>query len=323
MHPYLNLLQEVLTDGEMEPNRTGINAITLPGATVRFDLRKGAPATTTRKLAFKSGMGELVGFLRASRSAKDFRDLGCKFWDLNANANKAWLENPNREGHDHLGDIYGVSWRQWPAYKVIDASKTAVLDSVAALGYKCLGFIEENGTKKLVMYKAIDQLKQCLETIVNDPYDRRILFHGWNPANLDSVSLPSCHLLYALTPHVAKKEISMQVFIRSNDLFLGFPINAISAAALLALIGRLTGYKPRWLTMFISNAHIYENCLEQVKEQLGRTPYDPPTLRISDRIPDFAKTGVFEPEWLDKVEPSDFILDGYQSHPALTAPMAV
>src|SRR5262249_40929892 len=125
MNQYLQLIQEVLDNGEWTDNRTGIRTKMLPGAMLRFDLSKGFPAVTTKKLAFKSVVGELCAFLRASRSAADFRALGCKVWDQNANENAAWLANPYRKGVDDLGPVYGVQWREWPGFKVFPAFATA------------------------------------------------------------------------------------------------------------------------------------------------------------------------------------------------------
>ncbi|MGV8295147.1 thymidylate synthase, partial [Pseudomonas aeruginosa] len=113
------------------------------------------------------------------------------------------------------------------------------------------------------------------------------------------------------------------LYIRSNDVGLGTPFNLTEGAALLHLVGRLTGYTPRWFTYFIGDAHIYENHLPMLREQLTRTPHAAPRLVLSDRIPDFAQTGRYEPEWLEKVEPGDFSLEGYTHHAPLTAPMAV
>ena len=104
---------------------------------------------------------------------------------------------------------------------------------------------------------------------------------------------------------------------------LGTPFNLTEGAALLSLIGRLTGYTPRWFTYFIGDAHVYENHLDMLNEQLTREPFPMPKLVISDRVPEFAKTGVYQPEWLGLIEPGDFSLEGYQHHAPMTAPMAV
>lgn len=330
MKQYLDLVQSILDTGAWQENRTGIRTLSMPGASLRFDLQKGFPAVTTKKLAFKSAIGEMVGFLRASRSAAEFRELGCKVWDQNANENIQWLANPYRLQMDDLGPVYGAQWRQWPAYKLLDQSQpqgAAQLADAISRGYKEVGVVEDVGehgkTASVLLYKAIDQLRQCLDTIMNDPGSRRILFHGWNWAQLEEMALPPCHLLYQFLVNSAKREISLCLYIRSNDVGLGTPFNLTEGAALLHLVGRLTGYTPRWFTYFIGDAHIYESHVEMLQEQLKREPFAAPKLLLSNRIPDYSVTGKYEPEWLEKVEPSDFRLEGYQHHSPLTAPMAV
>ncbi|MGE8436248.1 MAG: thymidylate synthase [Pseudomonas palmensis] len=323
MKQYLELVRDVIENGTLQGNRTGVRTISLPGAMLRFDLQKGFPAITTRRLAFKSAIGEMVGFLRGVKNAGEFRELGCKVWDQNANENAQWLANPFRQGHDDLGEIYGVQWRQWPAYKRIPLSNPAAIELAQSNGFVKIAEAEEEGEAFVVLYKAIDQIRQCIDTIHNDPGSRRILFHGWNCAQLDEMALPPCHLLYQFHPNVETKEISLTLYIRSNDLGLGTPFNLTEGAALLSLMGRLTGYTPRWFTYFIGDAHVYENHLDMLTEQLKREPLAAPRLVISDRVPEYAKTGVYEPEWLEKIEPSDFSLEGYEHHAPMTAPMAV
>lgn len=323
MKQYLDLVRNILENGSWQENRTGIRTLSMPGAMMKFDLQEGFPAVTTRRLAFKSAVGELAGFLRATRNAAEFRELGCKVWDQNANENRQWLANPYRLGSDDLGEIYGVQWRQWPAYKLLDSSMAQQIDDAVSRGYGKVAEISENGGKKVLLYKAIDQLRQCLDTIMDNPADRRILFHGWNPAQLDEMALPPCHLLYQFMPNASRKEISLCLYIRSNDVGLGTPFNLAEGAVLLHFVGRLTGYTPRWFTYFIGDAHIYENHLDMLREQLQRAPYPSPKLVISERIPEFTKTGKYAPEWLEKALPSDFTLEGYLHHPPLTAPMAV
>ena len=323
MKQYLDLVADVIKRGSLQSNRTGVKTISLPGAMLRFDLQEGFPAITTRKLAFKSAIGEMVGFLRGVNNAAEFRALGCKVWDQNANENQQWLDNPFRKGADDLGEIYGVQWRQWPAYKRISLSNPAAIELALGQGYTQLAQAEEDGEAYVVLYKAIDQIRQCVDTIIKDPGSRRILFHGWNCAQLDEMALPPCHLLYQFHPNAETREISLTLYIRSNDLGLGTPFNLTEGAALLSLIGRLTGYTPRWFTYFIGDAHVYENHLSMLTEQLDREPLPAPKLVISDRVPGYAKTGVYQPEWLELIEPSDFSLEGYEHHPPMTAPMAV
>ena len=323
MKQYLNLVRDVMENGDWQANRTGVRALSVPGAMMRFNLQQGFPAVTTKKLAFEPAAAELVGFLRATDSAADFRALGTKIWDQNANENLAWLQNPYRDGIDSLGSVYGVQWRKWPAYKVLLASQQLRIFDALARGYRVVSSFEEDGESKLLLYKPVDQLRQCLDTIMSNPSDRRIIFHAWNPAQLEEMALPPCHLLYQFIVNVERKEISLVLYIRSNDLGLGTPFNLVGGALLTHLVGRLTGYTPKWFTYFIGDAHIYENHIDMLREQLTREPFEAPCLVIRGRVPDFARTGVYEPEWLEKVEPSDFELHGYRHHPRITAPMAV
>ncbi|MGB6242860.1 MAG: thymidylate synthase [Castellaniella sp.] len=327
MKAYLDLVQSIFDQGSWQDNRTGVRTLSLPGACLRFDLSQGFPAVTTKRLAFKSAIGELVGFLRAVDSAADFRALGCRVWDQNANENQAWLDSPWRDGPDDLGPVYGVQWRQWPAYKLIDLDQPRSSEQIAAalaLGYRQVGVVQgERGGSQALLYKAVDQLRQCLDTLMRDPGSRRMLFHGWNWAQIEEMALPPCHLLYQFLANPATRELSLCLYIRSNDVGLGTPFNLTEGAALTHLVARLTGYTPRWFTYFIGDAHIYETHVDMLREQLRRDPYPAPQLRLSDRIPAYADTGVYAPQWLEQVEPSDFVLEGYQHHPPLTAPMAV
>ena len=324
MQQYLDLVRQIFEQGSWQENRTGVRTLSVPGAMMRFDMQEGFPAVTTKKLAFKSAVGEMVGFLRGTRSAADFRQLGCKVWDQNANENKQWLENPYRLGEDDLGPVYGVQWRKWPAYKVIEQGNLVQIEAARANGYSVVADIQEDGEEpKTLLYKAVDQLRNCLDTIMHNPSDRRILFHGWNWAQLDEMALPPCHLLYQFLANKSKGELSLCLYVRSNDVGLGTPFNLTEGGALLHLVARLTGYKPRWFTYFIGDAHVYENHVHMLQEQLKRKPFQAPQLAISERVPAFEKTGKYEPQWLEQVEPSDFSLVGYEHHPPLTAPMAV
>jgi thymidylate synthase len=321
---YMALVRRVLEEGTWQENRTGVKTISVAGAAMRFDLKKhGFPAVTTKKLAVRYFQGELWGFVNAFRSAAQFREFGCPVWDQNANENEEWLANPYREGEDDVGAVYGFQWRQWPAYKLIDVANEAQIADAIKRGFRQVAVVVDEGVSKALLYKAVDQLRECLDTIIKNPNSRRILFHGWNPADLDAMALPPCHLLYQFHPNPVTKEISLTMFVRSNDLGLGFPFNAASGASLLETVGRLTGYAPRFINYFIGDAHIYESHLDMLKEQLMRRPKRAPRLKISDRIPEFAKTGIYEPEWLEKIRPSDFELEGYRHHPAIKAPMAV
>lgn len=343
MKQYNDTVQLILNEGEWKENRTGIRTLSYPVVHMRFKLSEGFPAVTTKKLAFKAAMGELAGFLKAAESASTFRELNCKIWDQNANENADWLANPYRQGHDHLGSIYGVQWRNWPAYKVIEKdrpNRDKIAIKIANEGWDLIaddsfGSYDNNdrlSSNQEVYYKNVDQIEECVRKILFNPNDRRILFHGWNWAALDEMALPPCHLLYQFLPNVTTKKMSLALTIRSNDIFLGAPFNIASASLLLSIVCHLTGYTPDVVAITANDAHIYENHIEQCHEQLSRTPYALPTLKISDNVPSFEKlSSVHSGEALlgavmgilSYLDPDDFTLEGYEHHPPIKAAMAV
>jgi len=296
MRQYLNLLQDILDNGVRQSNRTGIDTLTLPGAMLKFDLRDGFPAVTTKKLAFNQVKGELIGFLRGCTSAADFRALGCTVWDANANENAAWLANPARRGTDDLGRIYGAQWRAWDAPGQWQ-------------GHESVG---------------IDQIAIALDKVRNNPTDRRIIVNAWNPAELDQAALPPCHVLFQLLPHVDSKVLHMTMYQRSCDMFLGVPFNIASYALLLELFAAWSGYTAGTLTMFLADAHIYVNHIDQVREQLTREPLPLPKLLL--RMDGTAHVDDLETLLAKLDNTSDFPtaeLIGYRHHAAIKAPMAV
>lgn len=291
MKQLLNLYREVLSQGTLQANRTGVKAITTTGAMMKFDMADGFPAVTTKKLAFKQLKGELLGFLRAYDNAGDFRSLGCTIWDQNANEHQGWLNNPHRKGHDDLGRVYGVQWRYW---------KT-----------------EGGGF--------VDQVAIALQTIMNDPTNRRIIINAWRPDEFHLMALPPCHVLYEFTVNVEKNQLNLVMFQRSADCFLGVPFNIASASLMLCLFARLTGTEPGTFTHFLADTHIYENHIDQVDEQLTRTPYPPPQLWLDDAIQPLAKdaTEADIDVALRAIQPDHIKLFGYESHDSIKAPMAV
>ena len=288
MRTYLSLMEEVLHNGTQQANRTGVDAVSIAGAMLKFDLADGFPAVTTKKLAFRAVAAELIGFLRGYDSAADFRALGCKIWDQNANDNPQWVNNPTRKGTDDLGRIYGVQWRHWRG----------------AAGQE------------------VDQVRNALDAIQNRPTDRRIIITAWKPDELDQMALPPCHVLYQFLVNAERRELNLCMYQRSCDLFLGVPFNIASSALLLSLMARLTGYQPRYFTHFLADAHIYVNHFDQVKEQLGRSPFALPKLKINERVPIY-DGGPLDPGCIDRVQPDDFSLLHYDHHGPLKAPMAV
>ncbi|MFK4706231.1 thymidylate synthase [Roseateles asaccharophilus] len=327
---YLALARNVMKNGTMQANRTEYKACSLHGAFLRFDVSKGFPAVTTKKLALKSVAGELEGFLKATQLAQAFEAYGSKVWNQNANEDAVWLANPFRQGEGHLGPVYGVQWRRWPAYKTIDMTDPKASQQLAAAalrGFKVIGEVAgadgDESTPQALLFAHVDQLRECLDKLVNNPTDRRILFHGWNPAVLDEIALPACHILYIFSVNVEKKELSLSLTMRSCDIGLGLPFNSASAAMLLELMGRLSGLTPKWCSISLADAHVYENLFDMLHTQMTRVPKRAPRAVLSDRIPAYATTGVYEPDWLDKFKSSDFTLEGYEHHAPIKAAMAV
>ena len=286
MKQYLDLLQKVLDEGEWQPNRTGIPTKRIDGAMLEFDLTQGFPAITSKKLAFNAVKGELLGFIRGYDNAAAFRNLGCKVWDQNANENTAWLNNPNRKCTDDLGRIYGQQWRGW--------------------------YHDTCGR--------IDQLKNAIDLIQNDPTSRRIIVSAWNPADMDKMALPPCHMLFQLLVNVEQKTLSMCMYQRSCDMFLGIPFNIASYALLLELIAMVTGLEAKKLTMFLADVHIYQNHLAQVQEQLQRPTHELPKLWLNDNI--LCRSSDMTRQ-LELVQPNDIHLDDYTHEAAIKADIAV
>ncbi len=276
MDNYLGTLQDALVSGEKIYNsRTGKYCHSLIGLQLSYDMNDGFPLVTTRKVPFKSIVGELLGFFRGYTNAKDFRDLGCKFWDQNANETKAWLENPFRLGTDDLGRIYGAQWTSWKAPNII-ADTVEKYTYLSKLGYTVMA--EDNGMP--VMTKFINQLEEALKTILTNPSDRRIIVTGWNPGEMPFQALPACHMDYRFVPIETKKVMHVVMTIRSWDLFLGAPANIASTALFLHIMCKLSGYTPGTVTIQATNAHIYEDHIEQVSEQIRRDPLPLPTINL-------------------------------------------
>ena len=180
MRQYLDTLRLVLEEGTWLESRTGIRRISFPGVSMRFDLAKGFPAVTTRKLAFKSAIGELCALVAGATSARDFRENGSPVWGANANQNQAWLNNPYRAGEDDLGPIYGAQWRGWDAYKVLRTVDSAKVAERCPLrrGYKNLAYFDNTAKVDLegplltvfgVYHRKVDQLRECLDINLRDP----------------------------------------------------------------------------------------------------------------------------------------------------------
>lgn len=296
MKQYHDLLTKVLSEGILQPNRTGTSAYSIVGEMLSFDMADGFPAVTTKKLAFKQVKGELVGFIRGCTNVKDFQALGCTVWDLNAES-VYWKANPANQGDGDLGCIYGSQWRNWFAYDY-----------------------EPNYSECSFEYQArgIDQLANAINDVINNPTSRRIIVTAWNPAEIGNMALPPCHTGFQLYVNTRDGELSMTMNQRSCDMFLGIPFNIASYALLLHILAEATGLKARHLKMFLTDVHVYDNHVSQVQEQLSRSEYQLPTLSLRKKRTDEAPLA-----YVESLMPDDMELVGYQSHGAIKAAMAV
>ena len=302
MKTYLESLKFVLDTGEVRDDRTGTGTIGVFGMQQRYDLSKGFPAVTTKKLAFKACLGELLWFLEGSSDERRLaeithgtRDGVATIWTPNALASY-WKPKAKFEGD--LGRVYGVQWRHWRKPTEIESYYTWENTP--------------NGMQaKLKSNLHVDQVQQLIDGIKRDPYGRRHILTAWNPGELAEMALPPCHC-FAQFYVSADGKLSCQMYQRSCDMFLGVPFNIASYSLLTHMIAQVCGLEAGEFVHVLGDAHIYLNHVEQVKEQLAREPLPLPTLWINPDVQDIL---TFTME--------DFRLDGYTSHDSIKAPMAV
>lgn len=317
MKEYNLLTRKILNEGEKVIDRTGVGTLAIFGEQIKFDLREGFPAVTCKKLAWKSVVSELLWFLKGSTNVNELRailhgeehrfNLDKKtIWDANYNAQGKALGYTDGE----LGPVYGGQWRSRKDIIHTD-SYDGSGDALEALGYKQIAYdtyIGENFYER-----RIDQVKNLLDRAVSNPECRRLIVSAWNPAEQHLMTLPPCH--YGFQIRITGDYIDLLWTQRSVDTFLGLPFNIASYALLLSIFGRILNKTPRYLTGQLGDTHIYLNHQEQVLEQLSREPLPAPRLMIHrdlNTLKDFESARV-----------DDFLLLNYQSHGALTAPMAV
>lgn len=281
MQIYLDALQHILDNGIDREDRTGTGTRSVFGMQMRYDLQKGFPAMTTKKLAFKAVKSELLWFLKGGTNngraddneLKKLNDSKKTIWTANAEADY-W--KPHAQFPGDLGRVYGVQWRSW----------------------------------KTPSGETVDQIKKLIEHIQTKPYDRRLIVSAWNAGELDDMALPPCHIMFQC--YVANEKLSLQMYQRSCDMFLGVPFNIASYSLLLAMLAQVTGLKRGEFIHTLGDAHIYRNHMEQVKEQLTREPLSLPTLWLNPDIKD-----------IDNFTMSDIRLENYTHHEPIKATMAV
>ena len=303
MKQYLELLKDILENGETKDDRTGTGTISVFGRHLRFDLRRGFPAVTTKKLAWKACVGELLWFIEGSGDERRLAELthGTRngvvtIWTPNALASY-W--QPKAKFQGDLGRVYGVQWRHW---------QTPIAHAQETFKDEFGNYFNRGGS---VHIKETDQLKNLIEGIKKDPNGRRHILSAWNPGELDQMALPPCHVLCQF--YVNKnKELSCHMYQRSVDVFLGLPFNIASYALLTHLIAQVCGLGVAELVISTGDTHIYTNHVEQVKEQLSREPMALPTLKINQAIKN-----------IDDFIPEDIELVEYKCYTAIKADMAV
>ena len=264
MQQYLDLLQYILDNGVEKSDRTGTGTKSCFGYQMRFDLQKGFPLVTTKKLHLKSIIYELLWFLNGETNIAYLKEHGVSIWN-------EWADE-----NGELGPVYGKQWRSWQG---------------------------ADG-------KVIDQITDLIRQIKTNPDSRRLIVSAWNVSDLPKMALMPCHVLFQF--YVADGKLSCQLYQRSADVFLGVPFNIASYALLTMMIAQVCGLEPGEFIHSFGDVHIYNNHLEQVKLQLSRKPYPFPTMKLNPSI-----KNIFEFKF------EDFVLENYQSHPAIKAPVAV
>jgi thymidylate synthase len=259
MKQYHDLLEDILKNGESRDDRTGVGTISVFGRQLRFDLDSGFPAITTKKLAWKACVGELLWFLEGSRDERRLAEIthGTKegkvtIWTPNALA-PYWQPKAKFEGD--LGKVYGVQWRKWESPR---------------------------------WGKLVDQVSNVVDSLKNNPYSRRHIISAWNVGELDEMALPPCHVMSQY--YVSKDgKLSCHMYQRSVDVFLGLPFNIASYALLTHMLAQVTGLVAGELIISTGDTHIYKDHIEQVKEQLTREEYSLPSLYLNPEIKDIDK----------------------------------
>jgi thymidylate synthase len=277
MKQYLDLMRHVLEHGHKKSDRTGTGTISVFGYQMRFDLSQGFPLVTTKKCHLRSIIHELLWFLKGDTNIQYLKDNKVTIWD----------EWATEQGD--LGPVYGAQWRSWQT---------------------------PDG-------RVIDQISQLIHDIKTNPDSRRLIVSGWNPAVLPDIkfspkdnaamgkqALPPCHTLFQFYVHDGK--LSCQLYQRSADVFLGVPFNIASYALLTMMVAQVCDLTPGDFVHTFGDAHLYSNHLEQVHEQLSRTPHPLPQMKLNPAIKDIFGFRI-----------EDFELVNYLAHPAIKAPIAI
>lgn len=296
MRQYLDLMQQILDKGNHREDRTGVGTRAIFGAQMRFDLKESFPLLTTKKLHLKSIIHELIWFLSGDTNIKYLRDNGVTIWD-------EWAD---KDGN--LGPVYGQQWRHYSAEGTCATIETpfGMMD----------GTVVDSGDAFTNLYTSYeDQIGKVLWYLKKFPFSRRHIVCAWNPLLIDQMALPPCHCLFQffVREENGKRYLSCQLYQRSCDFFLGVPFNIASYSLLTHIFADCLGYIPDEFVWTGGDVHLYDNHIEQAKLQLSRTPL-PPSAQLHIR-------NHHELPWEYKFD--DFEITGYESYPAIKAPIAV
>lgn len=311
---YLNLAREILAKGHVKTDRTGTGTKSIFGYQMRFDLSQGFPLLTTKKVPFGLIKSELLWFLKGDTNIKYLLEHKNHIWD--EWAFERYIKSPAYRGVDMTD--FGHRVLQDPEFKKsydLEMKKfrnQILTDEVFAQTYGDLGHIYgaqwRHWEKKDGSF--VDQLKDVVEMIKKNPDSRRLIVSAWNPEDVPTMALPPCHTLFQF--YVADGKLSCQLYQRSGDVFLGVPFNIASYALLTHLIAKETGLEVGEFVHTLGDAHLYLNHLEQIEEQLTRPIKNPPQLKLNPE-----KQSIFD------YDVEDITIEGYESAPAIKAPIAV
>ncbi len=274
MQQYLDLLDHVLTHGNVRKDRTGTGTIGVFGHQMRFDLQEGFPLLTTKKLHLRSIIHELLWFLSGETHVAPLQEAGVRIWNEWATAEQT-ARFGRKEGD--LGPVYGHQWRNFGATVQSDGS------------------YGQDG---------VDQIQSLLDTIQNNPWSRRMIVSGWNPKEADKVALPPCHTLFQF--YVQDGRLSCQLYQRSADIFLGVPFNIASYSLLLMMIAQVSGLEPGEFIHTMGDAHLYSDHLEQARLQLTRNVRPRPKMTLNPEVKELFSFR-FEDFTLSEYEPHPHI----------------
>lgn len=282
-YTYASLLRRILDEGETRTDRTGVGTKALFGTQMRFDLRQGFPLLTTKRVYWKGIVEELLWFLRGETNVRSLQAKGVHIWD-------EWADE-----NGELGPVYGKQWRSWPTGRLTrDMPNT-----------------QDPASYGPTYQITLDQIDAVVASLVTNPNSRRHIVTAWNPAEVDSMKLPPCHVLFQFDV-TADNRLNCQLYQRSADMFLGVPFNIASYALLTMMIAHVTGLTPGEFIWTGGNTHVYLNHIQQAELQLSREARKAPTVRLNPQV--------FN---IDDFASDDIELHGYLPHPPIKAEVAV